>query len=708
MARWVIRVVCLCAFLFCGRHSVSAQQVQGAGFDPEPVHLDAHVAGVPRPVTPYDLLSLRDPQGVSISADGKHIAFVVGQAIGGTNSYRSGLFVVATEGDHDVRSFGSAGPPHWDDINQWIPEAPQWSHDSKLISYRMRLASGEHWQVWGWDARTGQRELITDVIGDVEKYRWLDDGKALLLEVVSAPSELETAMWAEHGILMDDDIKPYFSISVLAQKAESQEPKREYWVHEYETKIERRATAKEIRDSFPLASYDATGSIAEKRDSLSAKYRIVDANPSPDGKKIAYLYMVDDPVLSSRWGRRLLIRPDEGAKFAEVTPDSYYVDQYWWSTDGTTLYFTERTGLGRAPRLYSVVGNDLVPKLVFKTDRSEYPSSFSSDGRGRHFACLWEDNTSPPQIAVIDAASGNLKKLVDLNPEFEFLRQSPAERMEGTNRFGENWYAYLVKPLDYENGRKYPLVVTTYRSGDYFLRGASGDENPIQVYAAKGFVVLDFDVGFLRNLRPGDFEDKLLDWASPVASIESAVQRLADAGLVDPSRVGLAGYSHGVEIGGFAVTHSHLFRAASGADIYNPCFYALGGEGWRELFTKWGLAGWTEGRTKANWQEIAVPLNADKVSTAILQTATDTDYLGYMATYRALKDLDKPIELYIYANELHVINQPKHRLEIYERNVDWFLFWLKGEEDPSPAKSDQFARWRKLKEDGGKATNTGH
>ena len=708
MARRAVEVVCLGVFFLCGRQLNSAQQVQGAGFDPEPVHLDAHVPNVSRPVTPYDLLSLRDPQGISISPDGKHIAFVVGEAIGETNSYRSGLFVVATDGDQDVRSFGSAGLPHWDDINQWIPEAPQWSHESKLISYRMRIASGERWQVWGWNARTGQRKQITHINGNVEKYRWLGDGKALILEVVPSPSKQETARWAEHGILMDGDIKPYLSISVLAQEAAAQEPKSEYWIHEYETKIERPATAKEIRDSFPMASYDATGSIAEKQESPPAKYRMVDANPSPDGEKIAYLYMVDDPVLSPRWGRRLLIRPTKGTKFAEVTPDSYYVDQYWWGKDGMTLYFTERSGLGRAPRLYSVSGNDLMPKLVFGTERSEYLSSFSSDRRGKHFACLWEDNTSPPQIAVIDAASGNVKKLVDLNPEFEFLRQSPAERVEGTNRFGENWYAYLVKPLDYESGRRYPLVVTTYRSGDYFLRGGPGDENPIQVYAARGFVVLDFDTGFLRNIRPGDFEDKLLDWASPVASIESAVQRLVDAGLVDPSRVGFAGYSHGVEIGGFAVTHSHLFRAASGADIYNPCFYALGGEGWHQLFAKWGLAGWTEGRTKAYWQEIAVPSNADKVSTAILQTATDTDYLGYMATYRALKDLNKPIELYIYANELHVINQPKHRLEIYERNVDWFLFWLKDEEDPNPAKSDQFARWRKLREESGKATNIRH
>jgi hypothetical protein len=29
--------------------------------------------------------------------------------------------------------------------------------------------------------------------------------------------------------------------------------------------------------------------------------------------------------------------------------------------------------------------------------------------------------------------------------------------------------------------------------------------------------------------------------------------------------------------------------------------------------------------------------------------------------------------------------------------VDWFCFWLKGEEDPGPAKAEQYARWRELR-----------
>jgi len=29
--------------------------------------------------------------------------------------------------------------------------------------------------------------------------------------------------------------------------------------------------------------------------------------------------------------------------------------------------------------------------------------------------------------------------------------------------------------------------------------------------------------------------------------------------------------------------------------------------------------------------------------------------------------------------------------------VDWFCFWLKGEEDTDPAKVEQYVRWRELR-----------
>ena len=60
--------------------------------------------------------------------------------------------------------------------------------------------------------------------------------------------------------------------------------------------------------------------------------------------------------------------------------------------------------------------------------------------------------------------------------------------------------------------------------------------------------------------------------------------------------------------------------------------------------------------------------------------------------------LGKPVEIFIYPNELHIKNQPKHRFEIYNRNLDWMRFWLQDYEDPNSSKSQQYARWRKLRE----------
>src|SRR3984957_6594718 len=89
-----------------------------------------------------------------------------------------------------------------------------------------------------------------------------------------------------------------------------------------------------------------------------------------------------------------------------------------------------------------------------------------------------------------------------------------------------------------------------------------------------------------------------------------------------------------------------------------------------------------------------MPAHADRIHTAILENTSDTEFLIYLPLYRSLVDLGKPVELYIYPQELHVRNQPRHRLEVYERNLDWFRFWLKGEESSDPNKDEQYQGWK--------------
>ena len=692
----VVRAVAILGLIVVGEAAdVHAQAVEGAGYDRERVRLDESIAQSPRPVTPMDLLTLRDPKGVSMSPDGKQIAFVVGQADYETNGYRSGLFVVATQPGSPVSSLGTAGIPHWDDINQWIDEAPQWSPDGKRISYRTKMGASEHWQVSVWNLATGERDKVTSVPGDVESYRWCRGGSSLFLTSAKLRSSYGAGSAAENGILFNRAIHPYQTIPILAQMEAANEPEREYWIYDLKTERERRATQDEIAEWVARNASAAPSN----PDSALANYHIIEALPSPDRSKTAYLYALDTAAQSKTWGIRLLVSSDQERHIVEVTPEGHRVEQYWWTADGSTLFYSEHGGRGHSPELWAFRPSDSKSELVYKAAGPDYLSSFSSDGAGTRFACLVENNTSPPQVAVMDRATKQVRTLVDLNPGFSSLEMGKTERLEGTNSYGEDWFAYLVRPLDFVPGKKYPLIVTTYRSGDYFLRGASGDENPIQVYAAQGFAVLSFDVGWLRNPVGGDFDAKLLDWASPVASMEDAIRRLAMDGVIDPTKVGIGGFSHGEEIAGYALSHTKLFRAASGAAGYDPCFYFLGSDEWHDVFEEWGLGGWPWGRPRENWRRIAMSMNADKIVTPILQNASDTEYLIYLPLYRSLADLGRPIELYLYPNELHVRNQPRHRLEIYDRNLDWFRFWLKGEQDPDPTKAEQYKRWSHLRDE---------
>jgi hypothetical protein len=85
-----------------------------------------------------------------------------------------------------------------------------------------------------------------------------------------------------------------------------------------------------------------------------------------------------------------------------------------------------------------------------------------------------------------------------------------------------------------------------------------------------------------------------------------------------------------------------------------------------------GLGGWPEGKSAGNWRKLSAALNADHIRTALLFNAPDSEYLPGLQLLTSLEQLGNPAEMFVYPNELHIKNQPKHRYEIYERNLDWF------------------------------------
>jgi dipeptidyl aminopeptidase/acylaminoacyl peptidase len=676
---------------------LEAQQQKEVAFDPEPLTLPQSDSGTSRLVTTKDLLALRESYGLSISPDGRWVAFVVGQADYETNSYRSGLFIVQTSGKEPPVCLGSAGMPHWTGINEWISEKPQWSRDSQRVFVRMRMRPAELWQVWQWDTHGGSAKPLTHALGDVVNYELGSSGQKIVMKVeLPASKETQNELF-ERGILYDEKMRPWEGIPPLLASLLQAKKTSEIFIHELKANVERRATDEEKKAFEPdVKEFQKRFDGEAKADAGKCKVENVSVAPGNKDAVIFCHYDENDPSGIIRW-KAFLVSID-GKQRLELASDSTYIVEYWWSDDGRSFYFTCSQGDGH-PRKMRVV--DVASGKIREFYRpGEVLSNFSMDTTGRWIACTRETNTSAPRVAVIDRSDGTLRTLVDLNPEFRRIKLSSAERISGVNGYGEEWFGQVVKPDGYEPGKRYPLIVTLYRSGDYFLLGATGNEYPIQAFAAHGFVVLSFDIGRHRLRKAGNFDDYLVDWASATASLEMAVQSLIDAGLVDPEKVGLAGLSHGAEVVEYTISHSHIFHAAieSGPAARDPYFYYMGGGKWHELFAKWGLPGWPEGESRKNWEKLAASLNASQIETPLLMNSADSEFIACMSLYTSLEQLQKPVELYIYMNELHIKNQPKHRYEIFERNIDWFRFWLKGEKDSSPEKKDQYLRWEKLRE----------
>lgn len=100
----------------------------------------------------------------------------------------------------------------------------------------------------------------------------------------------------------------------------------------------------------------------------------------------------------------------------------------------------------------------------------------------------------------------------------------------------------------------------------------------------------------------------------------------------------------------------------------------------------------------AKWKELAAGLNARPDLPPLLWQTPETEVFHIVETWARLRQTGAQIEWWHYPDEGHVKRGPAHKWWVYQRNLDWFRFWLKGEEDPAPAKKEQYARWREMRE----------
>jgi dipeptidyl aminopeptidase/acylaminoacyl peptidase len=286
-----------------------------------------------------------------------------------------------------------------------------------------------------------------------------------------------------------------------------------------------------------------------------------------------------------------------------------------------------------------------------------------------------------------DVSAGPPERLVrasDTRPELRGIALGTQERLSWRAPDGLELDGVLVLPPGRSRADgPFPLVTVVH--GGPYSRWA--DELMAswwswgQWLAAAGFAV------FHPNPRGGQGHGRAFaalvagavgqdEWTDILAGLDD----LTAAGVADPARLGIAGWSHGGFTAAWAVTQTRRFRAAvMCAGIADWSMQVGVGDFGRDEAGLSGSFGW-EGPGPHRHDELSPVSHAASVSTPllILHGEDDSNVPVGQALYfhRALSHFGAVHDLVIYPRENHAFTERAHQVDVQERIRAWFTRWL--------------------------------
>jgi dipeptidyl aminopeptidase/acylaminoacyl peptidase len=656
-----------------------------------------------RPITGRDLAMMRDigspqrPSGESplgVAPDGRHVAFVVTRGMPETNSYCLALVILAIK--------PGASPVIADNAEELLLEPievrglktdygypalvrPVWSPDGRWVAW-LKRRSGRA-ELWRARSDGSEARQIPADLTDITLLAWSPDGRIMVRAappdgLKSGPDEPQPG-----GYLFDDRVVPYNGSRPMNRF----ETVRMLYSIQPETG-QTKPVSKEEERAFAV---DGSGHLLSARTGAGRPQGWT-AQRSGDG----LLRPVDLWGLGPEGRSHLCAHPAcDGGTFGNA------IEGLWSNPDGRHVIFLHREGWARSQMaLYRWLPGH-APQRLLLTDDVLAGCAITERG----LLCLREGSRSPRHLVLLDPDTGAETLLFDPNPAFAGLALGKVERIRWRNAQGLECFGDLVLPTGYQTGQKVPLIVVQYRSRG-FLRGGSGDEFPIFPFAARGFAVLNVNnpEPYFTLLGPGSFRTveeiqraHSKDWAerrSIHSALMTGISEVASRGIILPGHIGLTGLSDGAATLQYALVNEPGFFAAASVSaccIEPTGMMIYGGTALADERRSWGFP---EPSDVGAWKPLSLVLNAETIRAPLLMQMADHGYLIALDAFMALRAKGRPVEMHVFPDEYHLKWQPAHRLAVYERNLDWFDFWLRGHIDDDPLKAGQYHRWEALRE----------
>lgn len=641
-----------------------------------------------------EVISLRSVGGVTLSADGKHIAYTVQTTDWNENRFDTEIWLIKN-GSSPFQltntTKNSSTNPAFSPDGQWIAFVSDRGNKNQV--YVMRLEGGE-------------AKAVTKEEEGVLAFEWHPSGNSIIFLKAEKEDKSKKERERRYGGFEADDKE--FTLSHLWQvdfKPDMLDPSERPC---YET-----------LDSLKVKSGCIELPKAERI--TEGKFTVTSFITSPDGNKIAFSHQ-PNPLINSFIKSDISVVTLSDKKIAPLVTNPSSDGLEDWSPDSKEILFTsnlsdtlanfysnsklfalnieskitrqlaksldedlggftwERSGI------YASIWNKTQRPLyridpmsgthtVFKSSPDQiFSISFSQDGQTVAFTGRNGDQLSEVFISSLDNSP---KKLTDLTSQTNDWRIAQSEVISWKSKDGATIEGVLHKPKNYDPSKKYPLLVMIHGgpTGIDTPTPVPGYVYPVLQWLDKGCLVLrpnyrgsaGYGEAFrslnVKNLGVGDMWD-----------VMSGIDYLDKKGIIDKTKMGSMGWSQGGYISAFLTTNTEVFKAISvGAGISN----------WMTYYVNTDIHPFTRQYLKATpWSDELIykktsPItNINKAKTPTLIQHGELDKRVPIANayelLQGLRDKGVPSELIVYKGFGHGITKPKERLAATWHNWQWF------------------------------------
>jgi dipeptidyl aminopeptidase/acylaminoacyl peptidase len=643
-------------------------------------------------------LEMRSVGAPEISPDGKHVVYEETRTNWEANAFETDLWMadVATGERHrlTVAEKSSSGAA-WSPDGRWI------AFLSDRVAPMPRSSAGKR-QVYVMPADGGEAQQLTKMEKGVNGFAWAPDSKrvALMAEApeTKAQKDREETFGTYHVFHADYPMVHLWVVELPKTDAAGvtsavQEPKlltpgEAFRVGSMDWSPDGEMIAFGATRDPDLISGD-TGDVYTVGVADGAVKKIVDTpgpdgEPrwSPDGKEIAYVTS-NGAKYSFYANRRIAVVPSAGGTPKVVTmgfdEDPGLVR---WTKEG--IYFS---GLQKTEASLFVVDpkTDAVKRV--EMPGSTIAGQFSLTKDARRVAYRGAGANEYAEIYAAELGTGaarDAKQLTHVSEQLAGYQTAKREVVRWKSGDGTVVEGVLIKPVDFDPKKKYPLLVVIHG-------GPTGIDTPVvtadryypvERFVAKGALVLrpnyrgsaGYGEAFrslnVRNLGVGDYADVI-----------SGVDYLIGQGFVDKDRVGSMGWSEGGYISAFITTASDRFKAVSvGAGISDWMTYYVNTDITPFAPQYLHATPWEDPEIYKKTSPISY-LKTAKTPTLIQQGGSDkrVPVADSFELRQGLEDMGVPVKLVIYDGFGHPINKPKQQRAVMEENENWFDHYIWGE-----------------------------